>query len=58
MAVHLAADVVDPRFTEMNRAVPNSIAVIPLQGVVMQEDFCGSPGINTLQNGWPKPMAT
>ena len=49
MAVHLAADVVDPRFTEMNRAVPNSIAVIPLQGVVMQEDFCGSPGINTLQ---------
>lgn len=50
-AVYITASLVDPRFTKLERAVPGSIAVIPLQDVVMQEDYCGAPGLNTLR-GW------
>lgn len=42
-------EMVDPRFTDFSKAVPGSISVIPLQGVVMKEDYCGDPGITTLQ---------
>ena len=35
-------------FGELSKAPQGSIAVTPLHGVVMKEDFCGAPGTKTL----------
>lgn len=47
--VYQTGAAIDPRWQKIDKAVPGSIAVIPLQDVVMQEDFCGSPGLKTLR---------
>jgi ClpP class serine protease len=49
-AVMLTSQIVDPSWQDLNKAPKGSIAVIPLQGVVMKQDFCGDPGLDTLQS--------
>lgn len=48
-AAVLSASQVDPMLSNLSKAPKNSVAIIPLQGIVMQDDFCGSPGLNTLR---------
>ncbi len=36
-----------------SNAQPNSVAIIPICGAIMKEDYCGSPGTDTL-SGWIK----
>lgn len=52
--VSLSATTFEPQWQKFEKAVPGSVAVIPLKDVVMQEDFCGSPGLNTLQSWMTK----
>lgn len=40
-------------FDDIKAAPRNSVAITPLTGVVMKNDFCGSPGTKTL-NSWMK----
>ena len=40
-------------FNDINKAPKGSIAVTPLKGVVMKDNFCGSPGTSTLSS-WMK----
>lgn len=42
---------------ELNSSSPDSIAVIPLQGAVMKQDFCGSMGTRTIMSLYAKAQS-
>lgn len=48
----LVAPIENPRTGQFEWIInnPNSIAVIPLQGAVMKQDFCGAMGTRTIMN--------
>lgn len=46
-----AFSMVDNKFMRINKTAdlsPKSVAVIPFSGVIMKDDFCGTPGTKTL----------
>lgn len=49
-AIYFAANVVNPRWNNLSKAAPGSVAVYPIQSVLMQEDYCGAPGLKTIRS--------
>lgn len=50
MKVITPANKLTSKLTSLDEATPGSVAVIPIQGVIMKEDNCGSPGTSTIKN--------
>lgn len=49
-AVPFTASTVEPKWQSLDKASPGSVSVIPLKGVVMQDDYCGAPGLKTIRS--------
>ncbi len=49
-AVPFTASTIDPKWQNLDKASPGSVAVIPVCGVIMQEDNCGAPGLKTIRS--------
>lgn len=48
--VRLSAATQNPMYGKLDKAAPGSIAVYPIQSVIMQDDYCGAPGLKTIRS--------
>lgn len=48
--VRLCATTQTAKFGKLDKAAPGSIAVYPIQSVIMQDDYCGAPGLKTIRS--------
>ncbi|MDJ1480270.1 S49 family peptidase [Cytophagaceae bacterium YF14B1] len=52
-AINMAADGGIVRYESFDQAEPGSIAVLPIKGPIMKQDYCGSPGTQSMK-AWLK----
>lgn len=54
VALSYTAGSLNPRQSNLEKAAPGSVALIPIRDVIMQEDYCGSPGLKTIRSWMTK----